>query len=158
MQEQYIYTQLETDYCHWVFPVFDQPDIKAPWSCTAVIPADWDAVSNEFTEASQERSQADLETVKQVSTLFGQDLASFGELKVIPFKQSYKISPYLYALCAGSYLYQERNTEGLPPMRIYARKSLISELNFDEMFTVTQAGIKFYSVFFGAAYPFNKYD
>jgi aminopeptidase N len=43
-------------------------------------------------------------------------------------------------------------------MRIYARKSIIKELNFDEMFSVTQAGIKFYSVFFGAQYPFNKYD
>lgn len=43
-------------------------------------------------------------------------------------------------------------------MRIYARKSLLSELNFDEMFNVTQAGIRFYSVFFGAQYPFNKYD
>lgn len=90
--------------------------------------------------------------------IFSVDLAGFGDLKVIPFKQSYKISSYLYCICAGAYLYQERNTEGLPPMRIYARKSLISELNFDEMFTVTQAGIKFYSVFFGATYPFNKYD
>ncbi len=43
-------------------------------------------------------------------------------------------------------------------MRIYARKSIIGECNFDEMFKVTQAGIKFYSVFFGAEYPFNKYD
>ena len=43
-------------------------------------------------------------------------------------------------------------------MKIYARKSIIGELNFDEMFNVTQAGIKFYSVFFGQVYPFNKYD
>jgi len=43
-------------------------------------------------------------------------------------------------------------------MKIYARKSLIAELDFSEMFTVTQAGIKFYSVFFGSPYPFNKYD
>ena len=76
----------------------------------------------------------------------------------MPFKESYKISPYLYAICAGAYQYHEKNTEGLPPMRIYARKSLIKDFNFDEMFSVTQAGIKFYSVFFGAVYPFNKYD
>ena len=43
-------------------------------------------------------------------------------------------------------------------MRIYARKSIIGDCNFDEMFNVTQAGIKFYSKFFGQEYPFNKYD
>ena len=43
-------------------------------------------------------------------------------------------------------------------MRIYARKSLIESVNHEEMFKVTQAGIRFYSEFFGAAYPFAKYD
>jgi len=85
-------------------------------------------------------------------------MATFGELKVHPFKDSYKISSYLYCICVGAFLYHEKITEGFPPMRIYARKSLIGELNFDEMFTITQAGIKFYQVFFGAQYPFNKYD
>lgn len=118
----------------------------------------WDAVSNEFAVVDEARSQQDFAQVKDVAALFGQDLASFGELKVIPFKESYKISTYLYAICAGSYAYHENHVEGLPPMRIYARKSLIGDLNFDEMFKVTGAGIKFYSVFFGQTYPFNKYD
>jgi aminopeptidase N len=43
-------------------------------------------------------------------------------------------------------------------MRIYARKSLIGDVSYDEMFNVTQAGIKFYQVFFGHPYPFHKYD
>ena len=149
---------MEADYCHWVFPVFDQPDIKATWTVTTVIPSDWDAVSNEFADPSEERSQTDFATVKEVASIFSLNLSTYGDLKVIPFKQSYKISSYLYCFCAGAYLYHEKITEGLPPMRIYARKSLIGELNFDEMFTITQAGIKFYSVFFGAKYPFNKYD
>ena len=29
--EQYIYTQFEADFCHYVFPCFDQPDLKATW-------------------------------------------------------------------------------------------------------------------------------
>jgi aminopeptidase N len=99
-----------------------------------------------------------MKAIKDTAALFQQDLSTFGELKVVPFKESYKISTYLYCICAGAYLYHERITEGYPPMRIYARKSIIGDLNFDEMFTVTQAGIKFYQVFFGAAYPFNKYD
>ncbi len=43
-------------------------------------------------------------------------------------------------------------------MRIYARASLIKDCDFDEMFTVTQAGMKFYHDLFGKPYPFHKYD
>ena len=158
-QQQYIYTQFEADYAHWVFPLFDQPDLKAKWTLTAAIPTDWDALSNEFVDPNAtERSKAALGLIKDTATLFSLDLESYGELKLYPFLESYKISTYLYAFCAGAYEYQEKNSDGLPPMRIYARKSLIKELNFDEMFNVTQAGIKFYSQFFGAPYPFNKYD
>lgn len=157
--EQYLYTQFEADYCHWVFPVFDQPDIKAQWTCTAVIPSVWDAVSNEFLdENSAAKAGPAIDAIKEASALFSQDFASFGDLKVLSFKQSYKISSYLYAICAGPYGFHELNAAGLPPMRIYARKSIIGDCNFEEMFKITQAGIKFYSVFFGAEYPFNKYD
>ncbi len=139
--------------------MFDQPDLKAQWTCTAVIPSVWDAVSNEFVdENSAARSEQAIAAIKETSALFSQDFGSFGDLKVLAFKQSYKISSYLYALCAGPYGYHENNVAGQPPMRIYARKSIIGDCNFEEMFKVTQAGIKFYSVFFGAEYPFNKYD
>ena len=43
-------------------------------------------------------------------------------------------------------------------MRIYARQSLLADVNHDEMFTATQCGITFYEQFFDRAYPFRKYD
>lgn len=43
-------------------------------------------------------------------------------------------------------------------MRIYARASLVSDVNHVEMFKVTEAGMVFYRDFFGKAYPFRKYD
>ena len=43
-------------------------------------------------------------------------------------------------------------------MRIYARASIIGDCNFDEMFTVTKAGMRFYKDYFGQRYPFRKYD
>ena len=45
--EQYIYTQFEPDYCHMVFPCFEQPSIKATFTLRAQSPADWIVVSNE---------------------------------------------------------------------------------------------------------------
>lgn len=44
---QYLYTQFEADYCHWVMPCFDQPDLKAPWTFRAVVPEDWVAIAND---------------------------------------------------------------------------------------------------------------
>ena len=74
------------------------------------------------------------------------------------FKESPKISTYLYAIVAGPFDYFENIKEGLPPMRIYARKSLKDDINHKDMFNITQIGIKHYTQLFGCEYPFGKYD
>ena len=45
--QQYLYTHLEPEFCHYVMPVFDQPDLRAAWTFTSLIPNDWNVVSNE---------------------------------------------------------------------------------------------------------------
>ena len=47
---QYIYTKLEPSYCHYVFPNFDQPNLKANWTLKAVVPDDWLVISNEIED------------------------------------------------------------------------------------------------------------
>jgi aminopeptidase N len=57
------------------------------------------------------------------------------------FDQTKKISSYLYALVAGPYTFVESSKkEGLPPMRIYARKSVMPDIKpetLEEMFMIT---------------------
>ena len=43
---EYVYTELEPDYCHIVFPCFDQPDLKATYKTCIVAPADWEVITN----------------------------------------------------------------------------------------------------------------
>jgi len=62
------------------------------------------------------------------------------------------------AVVAGPYGFYERNEEGLPPMRIYARKSLLESVNHSLMFDVTIGGMRFYKEMLGKEYPFRKYD
>ena len=45
--EQYLYTQFEADFCHYVFPCFDQPDLKATWRFSCNVEADWTVIANE---------------------------------------------------------------------------------------------------------------
>ena len=55
------------------------------------------------------------------------------------FRESDRFSTYLMAIVAGPFDYHEKNEEGLPPMRIYARKSVFEDLSktSEEMFRVT---------------------
>ena len=46
--EKYINTSWVPDYCHHIFPCFDQLDIKAKWKLKTVVPDDWIVVSNEL--------------------------------------------------------------------------------------------------------------
>ena len=85
-------------------------------------------------------------------------VASIENSKVFWFDKSAKIATYLYAIVAGPYGYFEKNVEGMPPMRIYARKSVMDDVEHEEMFLATQTGIKFYTDLFGCGYPFKKYD
>ncbi len=74
------------------------------------------------------------------------------------FPESFKTSTYIYALAAGAYGYYERITEGLPVMRIYARRTILPHVCHKLMFDVTEAGMWFYNDFFQTKYPFRKYD
>jgi aminopeptidase N len=47
------------------------------------------------------------------------------------------VSTYLYAIVAGPYEFYESNQPDLPPMRIYARKTMKADVNYEEMFLVT---------------------
>lgn len=44
--EQYLHTQFEVFHCYHVFPVFDQPSLKAKMTLAVTCPEDWSAVGN----------------------------------------------------------------------------------------------------------------
>ena len=43
---EYVYSFLAPDFCHIIFPCFDQPDLKATHKTCIVAPEDWDVISN----------------------------------------------------------------------------------------------------------------
>jgi len=78
-KEQYLYTQFEPDFCHMVFPVFDQPDVKAEWVFKCSVPSDWKVVSNDtVNEAETAAVTADKSFEKLITDIgaqFGVDNA-----------------------------------------------------------------------------------
>lgn len=118
---------------------------------------DWSVISNEHTIEDAERANQLHELVAKTRELFEVDL-KLDQPKAHLFPASHRYSTYLIAVVAGPYGFYERNEEGLPPMRIYARKSLLESVNHELMFNVTIGGMWFYKEMFGKAYPFRKYD
>ena len=49
--EEYLYSQFEAACAHKVFPCFDQPDLKAPYSLLIFAPKDWVVVSTTKTKS-----------------------------------------------------------------------------------------------------------
>ena len=64
---QYLYTQFEADFCHFVFPCFDQPDLKACWKFSTKTESSWAIISNEaeITDAEREKSLEEASTTAQ---------------------------------------------------------------------------------------------
>lgn len=162
-KKQYLYSQFEVDNCHFVMPVFDQPDIRAAWTFRTIYPTDWVVISNEnsrvYTQAEQSLLNSDLVSI---SKLYGIEFnPSTPAFKSAFFHETPKISTYLYAIVAGPYgFFEYKNVkgDGLPPMKIYARQSLMKSVLHEELFKATASGMNFYNDMFGRPYPFRKYD
>lgn len=137
--EVYLYTQHETADARRTFPCFDQPDLKATFALTALVPAHWEVISNNAPVSVTEEGT---------------------DKKRWTFKPTPVLSTYLTAIVAGPYSKVEDVYVGEKeiPLGLYCRKSLAPHMDSDELFKITKQGFAFYEKEFGLAYPFDKYD
>jgi aminopeptidase N len=149
--EIYLYSQFEAPDSRRVFPVFEQPDLKATFTFTVTAPARWKVVSNQPTPepvaVGQAGDQADHP---------GEDVARW-EFAPTPI-----MSSYITALIAGPY-YETRSeltsSDGRTiPLGVFCRESLAPYLDAEYIFETTRRGFEFYEAEFDFAYPFEKYD
>jgi aminopeptidase N len=138
-KETYLYSQFEVPDSRRVFAVFEQPDLKAPFSFTVDAPEGWVVVSNTTAEVT--------------ATPAGAQRWAFEPTK--------PISSYITAVCAGPY-HVERSeyvgAHGTVPLAVYCRQSLVEHLDADEIFDITKRGFAFFEDLFDYPYPFGTYD
>ena len=140
-EQVYLYTQFEVADTRRMFPVFEQPDLKATFQFAVTAPADWDVVSNQPTPEPFPEA----------------DGVARWEFSPTPV-----ISCYITALIAGPYV---KTTDSLVSsdgrtieLGLFARRSLFEYVDAEEMFEVTKQGFEFFESQFGVPYPFEKYD
>ncbi|MEL6560776.1 MAG: M1 family aminopeptidase [Bacteroidota bacterium] len=133
--DDFLYTLLVPDRARTLFPVFDQPNIKAKYALTLSIPQNWEAVSN--GKALDERNS--------------------GNRKTVVFEETKVISSYLFAFATGKF--SKRTDEG-SGMTMYYREQDQEKVdrNAPEIFAIHSKSLKWLEEYTGVPYPYVKFD
>ncbi|MDR8018633.1 aminopeptidase N [Nesterenkonia aerolata] len=149
----YLYTQYEPADSRRVFPVFEQPDLKARFRFCLIGPAQWQLRSN-GAEISREPVE-------------GTAAGSEAELVRVRFAETAPMSSYITALLAGPYhLVQSswagaQTSEGMTgpvALTVLCRESMAEHFDAEEILDLTRAGLDFFHAEFDYPYPWGKYD
>ncbi|MDJ0837146.1 MAG: aminopeptidase N [Acidobacteriota bacterium] len=132
---EYLYTDLQPDLAHRVFPCFDQPDLRARFQLTVFMPRDWEVSAN----------------APETSTRL------IGERKKVTFRETPPIATYLFNLTLGGFAVFYQRIDGIP-MRVLCRQSQADFMDETLFFNLTERGLQFFKAYFDRPYPFAKYD
>jgi len=139
--DEFLYALFVPDRARWAFPAFDQPDLKARFSLSLDIPAEWKALSN---GAEIERRGA--------SRLAG-------ERMIYKFAETEPISTYLFAFAAGRFEVEEAVRDGRT-MRLFHRETDRAKVarNREAIFDLHAAALAWLEEYTQIPYPFGKFD
>ena len=165
---EYLYSQFESFFAHRMFPCFDQPDLKATLTLVILSTKEWEIIANENATKIMETDQplSDIGSVLSGAGIPVELLDSLGDIPnsgftLRVFKETPRISTYLFGLIAGTYSSFSNKTPGYPPMRIFCRRSLVPYVEgyTKEFFHLTEKGMDYYQEYFGfKEFHFSKYD
>ncbi|MEM8894278.1 MAG: M1 family aminopeptidase, partial [Bacteroidota bacterium] len=136
-QDEFIYTLFVPDRASTVFPCFDQPDLKANYELTLVLPESWKAVSN----------------APLVSSTAQSDKIEY------QFERSDLMSTYLFSFAAGEFETITDNS-GKYPMTMYHREPDTAKVNRNakDIFDIHQHSLEWLEKYTAIDYPFKKFD
>ena len=134
-QRTYLYSHFEPYSTNKMFPVLDQPDLKASYKLSVKAPESWQVIS-----AKRERK-----------------VVRDGRYRWWYFPASERISSYLLPVHAGHYQIWEDKSFRIP-LRLMARVSQKSKVHPEEWFRLTRKGFDYYEEYFDQPYPYSKYD
>ncbi len=134
---EFLYTLLVPDRARTIFPCFDQPDLKAIFTLTLTVPADWKVMGNApFLDST-----------------------ALGDSCRYRFLPSDRIPTYLFSFVAGLWTATTRIVDGRPMRFLYRETdSTKLRLSIDSVFRIEGQALRFMQDYTGIAYPFQKLD
>ena len=134
-QRTYLYSNFEPYRANKMFPVLDQPDLKASFKLSVKAPESWQVVSTK-----RERK-----------------VVRDGRYRWWYFPASESISPYIFSVHAGHYhIWEDKHFR--IPLRLMVRESQKNKVHPEEWFRLTRAGFDYFEDYFDSPYAYSKYD
>jgi aminopeptidase N len=148
-ETRYLYTLLVPADAQQLFPVFDQPDLKARLTLEIDAPAGWEVLANE-------------PVVDRVAVAAEAD-DDAPPLQRWRFAQSEPMSTYVMAFAAGPWTVVEDVGRapvgtGRRPMRLYMRGAVAEHADADTLFAENIEALVWLEQYFAMRYPFAKLD
>jgi aminopeptidase N len=133
----FLYTLLVPDRARTLFPCFDQPDLKAVFTLSLMIPTGWKAIANGGVHS----------------------MVTVGDSAMWQFWPSDRISTYLFSFAAGKFSETARVVDRRT-MRFLYRETDSSKLrlSLDSVFRIEGQALAFMEQYTGILYPFRKFD
>ncbi|ALW87194.1 aminopeptidase [Hymenobacter sedentarius] len=136
----YLYTLLVPDRARTVFPVFDQPNLKATFTLALTVPAGWQAMGNAPVRDS----------VLNVGS---------SPTKQYTFAASDSISTYLFSFAAGKFTRVNRTLNGRAMSLLHRETDPAKlRLSLGPIFQLHADALQFMEQYTGLPYPFQKFD
>jgi len=134
----FLYTLFVPDRAHFSLPIFDQPDLKAPFSLTLEIPSEWVAVAN-GAEVSRE-------------------LLDGGRTRYA-FQETEPVATYLLAFAVGDFQIEEAERGGRT-FRMFHRETDAEKVarNLDAVFDLHETALDWLEDYTQIEYPYGKFD
>ena len=131
----YLFSDFQPYSANKMFPLFDQPDLKARFTLSVEAPAHW----------------------QLISTTLPSRVASKAKTKHWSFHTTDLIPAYVFSLHAGRYhVWQDQYKQ--VPLRLFARQSVAEDVDAGLWFDATKKTMAFFEQYFAIDYPFGKYD
>ncbi|WP_433725886.1 aminopeptidase N [Actinoplanes sp. CA-051413] len=130
----YLYAHMFLDGARRIFPCFDQPDLKAPFTLAVTAPDGWLVAANGEPAGAADGGRFRFAATKPLAT-------------------------YFVSLIAGPYHFRTDSHDGIP-LALYCRQALAEHLDEQaaEIFTVTKQCLDRYHQIFEVRYPFGHYQ
>ena len=136
-QDEFLYSLFVPARASAVFPCFDQPDLKARWRLTLLIPHEWTALSN------------------------GRQIAgtSLPDGLMVTFEETAPLPTYLFAVVAGRFSVETAERQGRRFQMLHREtdQTTLRE-NRDALFDLHAQALAQLEDYTGIPYPFDKCD
>jgi aminopeptidase N len=140
--DELLYTLFVPARAHLAFPVFDQPNLKARYTLTLEVPAEWETVAN----------------AREVEAVRLEPEAAGGR-KRVRFAETLPLPTYLFSFVAGKFTV-ETSTRNGRELRMFHRETDAARLarNRDAIFDLHASSLAWMEEYTGVPYPWGKFD